>query len=55
MKNTFMNSKENINFINKKTNIKKIEKKFGIKLSANQNFIEFSPLAYNLLKKYQMK
>ena len=44
-------SKENIKFINKKTNIKKIESKFGIKLSANQNFIEFSPLAYYLLKK----
>ena len=38
-------------FINKKINMKKIENKFGIKISKNQTFIEFSPLAYNLLKK----
>ena len=31
--------------------MKKIENKFGIKISKNQTFIEFSPLAYNLLKK----
>ena len=36
--------------IEKKTNIKKFEKKIGIQISKNQNFIEFSPLAFEIIK-----
>ena len=38
-------------FINKKIKMKNFENKFKINLSKNRNFIEFSPLGYNLLKK----
>ena len=44
-------SKKNLKFIEVKSNIKKIEKKTGIKISKNQNFIEYSPLCFEYLKK----
>ena len=46
----FSNDK-NMNFYNKKINIFKIEKKLELKISSKQNFIEYSPLALNYLKK----
>ena len=38
-------------FFEKKTDIKKIEKNIGFKISKNQNFIEYSELCLNYLKK----
>ena len=38
-------------FFEKKADIKKIEKKIGFKISKNQNFIEYSELCLNYLKK----
>jgi len=38
-------------FFEKKADIKKIEKKIGFKISKNQNFIEYSELCFNYLKK----
>ena len=38
-------------FFEKRTDIKKIEKKIGFKISKNQNFIEYSELCLNYLKK----
>ncbi len=38
-------------FFEKKANIKKIEKNIGFKISKNQNFIEYSELCLNYLKK----
>tara|TARA_B100000686_G_C16726071_1_gene937861 strand:+ start:98 stop:1141 length:1044 start_codon:yes stop_codon:yes gene_type:complete len=44
---TSSNSKR---FVEVKTNIKKFEKKTGIKFSNGQNFIEFSPLTFLIIK-----
>ena len=44
-------SSKNKKFLEKKVNIKKIEKKIGINIAKNQEFIEFSPLMIDLLKK----
>jgi len=50
---TFVNLKD-LNkafFFEKKIDIKKIEKKIDFKISKNQNFIEYSELGFNYLKK----
>ena len=44
-------NKDEAFFFEKKTNIKKIEKNIGLKISKNQNFIEYSELCLNYLKK----
>ena len=44
-------SLKNKKFVEKKTDIEKIEKKIGIKIAKGQNFIEFSPLIFKILKK----
>ena len=46
-----ISKKNSLKFIDIKSNIKKIEKKTGIKLSKNQNFIEYSPLCFDYLRK----
>ena len=43
--------KDNAFFFEKEIDIKKIEKKINYKISKNQNFIEFSQLGFNYLKK----
>ena len=44
-------NKDEAFFFEKKANIKKIEKNIGFKISKNQNFIEYSELCLNYLKK----
>ena len=44
-------NKDRAFFFEKKANIKKIEKNIGFKISKNQNFIEYSELCLNYLKK----
>ena len=44
-------NKNDIFFFEKKTDIKKIEKSIGFKISKNQNFIEYSQLCLDYLKK----
>ena len=44
-------NKDKAFFFEKKANIKKIEKNIGFKISKNQNFIEYSELCLNYLKK----
>ena len=44
-------NKDKAFFFEKKTDIKKIEKSIGFKISKNQNFIEYSQLCLNYLKK----
>ena len=50
---TFVNLKnlKKAFFFEKKTNINKIEKKINLTISKNQNFIEYSELGFNYLKK----
>ena len=45
--------KKKLNFLKKEINIKKIEKRIKFEISKNQNFIEYSELGLNYLKKYQ--
>ena len=52
MKNILIFNKKKKFLLNKNINIKKLEKKIGINISKNQNFIEYSPLAYKIFKKY---
>ena len=55
--------KEKFNFLKKKkpsfidilVNIKKVEKKIGLNISKDQNFIEFSPLLFEYIKKISNK
>ena len=46
-----ISKKNSLKFVDIKSNIKKIEKKIGLQVSKNQNFIEYSPLCFEYLKK----
>ncbi len=46
-----VSDEENLKFINKKFNIKSLEKKLNFKISSNQNFIEYSPIMFEYLKR----
>ena len=46
-----LNNKKKASFFEKKINIKKLEKKINLKISQNQNFIEYSNLGHDYLKK----
>ncbi len=46
-----VSNKNKFKFVNVESNINLVEKKIGIQLSKNQNFIEFSPLSYEYIKK----
>ncbi len=45
-----ISANKNFELVDKITNLNILKKKIGIDLQNNQNFIEFSPLAYNYLK-----
>ena len=45
------NNKKKASFFEKKINIKKLEKKINLKISQNQNFMEYSNLGHDYLKK----
>jgi len=46
-----ISKKNSLKFIDIESNIKIIEKKIGFNVSKNQNFIEYSPLCFEYLKK----
>ena len=50
-KYVLLNNKKKASFFEKKINIKKLEKKINLKISQNQNFIEYSNLGHDYLKK----
>ena len=50
-KYVLFNNKKKASFFEKKINIKKLEKKINLKISQNQNFIEYSNLGHDYLKK----
>ena len=47
-----LNTKKKIIFFEKKINIHKVERKINFNISKNQNFIEYSELGLNYLKKF---
>ena len=47
----YLITKKKASFFEKKINIKKLEKKINLKISQNQNFIEYSNLGHDYLKK----
>ena len=50
-KYVLFNNKKKASFFEKKININKLEKKINLKISQNQNFIEYSNLGHDYLKK----
>ena len=50
-KYVLLNNKKKASFFEKKINIKKLEKKINLKISQNQDFIEYSNLGHDYLKK----
>ena len=50
-----LSNKKSPKFIEIISNMKKLEKKIGINISSHQKFIEYSPLAFNYLKKISNK
>ena len=50
-KYVLFNNKKKASFFEKKINIKKLEKKINLKISQNQNFMEYSNLGHDYLKK----